>query len=364
MNNNKLAHSLNNNIGTIPRFFFTFIDNYLVSITKKIPSRGPLFFVWDITADCNLRCPFCEFWKKDGSLSEAKKNLPLVQKIKIIKNIADSGVWFLSLCGGEPLLCNDLENVIRKAKSERMIVNVSTNGLLLEEKAEMLVKSGVDFITISIDGPDADTVDKIRGCDGLFEKIENGINAIRVLSEKSKVFIEARYLINKKNYHLMEGFAGCFGEKVDSIVFKSIYRNTGVSYAVPEDMKFSAEDEPSFIKCFEGLLKKHKNLDTVYHRNIPIFIFHPEKLKDKFLCFAGTFFAGADITGNLFPCHELTMMHNISMGNLNGTNLIDIWRSAQMDRLRDILRSGARCECWMDRFSLNIPLQKIIRFKI
>jgi len=364
LNKNKLRYALSRNIKSIPRLLLTFTDNYLVAMTQKTPRRGPLFFVWDIAASCNLRCPFCGFWKAGQVPAQIKKEPDLRQKIKIIKNIAESGVWFLSLCGGEPLLCKDLDDVIREAKSSGMIVNVSTNGFLLEEKAESMIRGGVDFITISIDGPDAETVDKIRGRDGLFDKIENGIKAIRNFSTRSPVFIEARYLINKQNYLFVEDFAGHFREKVDAISFKPIYKNTELSYDVPEYMRFSAEDEPAFRKCFEGLLRKYKILNTVYHRNIPSFIFHPEKLKDKFLCFAGTFFGGADVSGNLLPCHELTMSPNVPIGNLNDTNLIDLWHSAEMQDLRCAFRSGARCDCWMDRFSLNIPLQKITGLKI
>lgn len=360
MHDNKLIYAFKKNKGSFPRLFSTFLDNSIVFLTKKSPQKGPLFVVWDITANCNLRCLFCGFGKTNDNILQSDTELPLEQKIKIIKNLAERGVWFLSFCGGEPLLCKDLEQIVKEAKSQKLVVNVSTNGFLLEEKARTLINSGVDFVTISIDGYNPELLEQVRGHKGLFEKIEAGIKAIRVLSKKSPVFIEARYLINKKNYFFMHDFVKVFGLKVNSIIFKPIYQNPNVFYNVPEEMKFSAQDEASFKEQFTTLLKNYKSLDTTYHRNIPLFLFHPEQLKGKFLCFAGTFFGGIDFKGNLFTCHELTIVPNESSGNLNNSDLIDLWRSEKINALRTLFKTGARCNCWMDRFSLNIPLQKIL----
>lgn len=341
--------------------FSTFLDNSFVFLAKKIPQKGPLFIVWDITAECNLHCSFCGFRKASNGVLETKKELTLEQKMKTIKNLAKNGVWFLSLCGGEPLLCKELENIIKEAKAYGMIVNVSTNGVLLEQKAQALINCGVDFVTLSIDGHNAGILDEIRNYDGLFERIERGINALHILSKKSSVFIEARYLINKKNYLFMNNFVKVFGSKVNSIIFKPIYQNPNVFYHVPEDMRFCKEDEKNFMEYFGNLLKTHKSLDTIYHRNIPLFLFHPEQLKEEFLCFAGIFFGAIDPKGNLFPCHELTMIPNEPIGNLYETNLMELWRSAKISKMRESFRVGARCNCWMDRFSLNIPLQKLLK---
>ncbi len=361
MKNNKLLHALKKNINSTPRLFSTLLDNYLVAVTNKSPKRGPLFAVWNLTTDCNLRCPFCDSWKTNHSHSHEKTELTSEGKIKIINNLAKGGVWFLSLCGGEPLLCADTEDIIKIAKSNSMIINVSTNGLLLEEKAEALINAGIDFITISLDGYNAELHDSMRRYAGLFKKIENGIKAMRALSESSPVFIELRYLINKKNYLFIEDFVEAFLKKADSITFKPIYNNSHVRYSIPEDMKFYPEDEGLFLKHFNGFLKKYKYFDTAYHRNIPTFIFHPDQLKGRYFCFSGAFFGAIDFAGRLFPCHEMTMAPNTAVGNLNGSGLVEIWSGRDMNKLRKLFREGLRCDCWMDRFYLNIPLQKILR---
>lgn len=352
MKKSKLAHSLARNPGSILRLVRTSYDNSMVFLTGKSPKRGPLFVVWNITDECNLKCPFCGWWRK-GEI--ARNDDKTSQKIKIIGNLSRAGVWFISFCGGEPLLCNDLGRLVGAAKSGGMVVNVSTNGLLLEEKAGMLINAGIDFITISIDGHEPDIHDKMRRHEGLFRRIEAGIAAIRTLSRERPIFIEARYLINKKNYRGVGSFVKSFGDRVDSIVFKPIYKNVNVNYDVPEDMGFDSTDEESFMKCFNALRQ------TAYHRRIPDFFFNPEKLYGRFMCFAGTFFGGIDSVGRLYACQEMTISPYEAIGDLNDSGLMGLWQRPALKELRTTFKYGKRCNCWMDRFCLNVPLQKLLR---
>ncbi len=363
MGRNKLVHALKNNLGSTARFVSTFADNYLVFSFNKKPSKGPLFIVWTVTGKCNLRCPFCNFRNTGNYAPDDYAEIPYDAKMQIVDNIADAGVWFLSLCGGEPLCCPDTPDVIRHAKSRGLVVNMSTNGLLLEEKAEDITRAGIDFITISLDGHNSELHDSLRGKPGLFAKIEAGIRAVRHLAKKS-VYIELRYLINRKNYFHLNDFVKEFSDKVDSLTFKPIYRNSSIGYDVPSDLGFRLEDEADFNEYYGDFLRRNRSFDTTYHRNIPVFLFHPERLRGNFLCFAGTFFGAIDIKGRVLSCHEMTAYNNEPVGDINVSGILNAWRSSKISKHRDALRLGFRCDCWMDRFYLNVPLQKILRPRI
>jgi MoaA/NifB/PqqE/SkfB family radical SAM enzyme len=80
------------------------------------------------------------------------------------------GVRGINLGGGEPLLRRDLPIIVTKAKSLGLIVNLTTNGILLSQRvAEDLLRRRLDSIVISIDGI-GQTNDYIRGIKGLFER--------------------------------------------------------------------------------------------------------------------------------------------------------------------------------------------------
>jgi radical SAM protein with 4Fe4S-binding SPASM domain len=247
------------------------------------------------------------------------------------------------------------------ARSRGIVVNVSTNGMLLKDKAELLGKSGLNFLTISMDGHDGPLLDKVRNRHGLFDRIVDGIKAVRGLPDCKKIFIETRYMINRNNYRHLGDFVEKFDGIVDSIVFKPMYKNINASYNIPDDMAFMPEDEKDFLYNFNKFLSAHKAFDTAYNRQIPIFIFHPERLKGRYLCFAGTFFCGIGENGDIYPCHEMASDNDKLFGSLADVSFIELWRGHRMGKIRDRFRDGNPCDCWMDRFLLNMPLQKILR---
>lgn len=344
------------------RFLPTFLNNCYVFLSQKEASKGPISIVWDITNKCNLRCIFCDWWKVEkNNPFPQKKELSTQEKLVIIRRIAKAKTGILSFCGGEPLLCQDLELLIKEAKSKGILVNISTNGLLLEEKAKMLVKSGIDFITLSIDSYDSEVHDRIRGHKGLFSQIEKGIKAIRSLTKTKRVYIEARCLINKMNCFSLEDFVNLWNKKVDFIIFKPIYENPFILYRVPPIMQFRPEDENKFRIYFHNFLKRYRNFDNPYNRQIPDFLLRPKLLKGKSLCLAGTFFGGINCKGDLYPCQELTLLPNRPLGNLLKEDFMDLWNCEEIRKLRECFKQGSRCNCWMDRFSLSIYLQKFLK---
>lgn len=349
------------NFATLKRFLVTFLDNGYVFISGKEAKRGPISVVWDITDKCNLKCIFCDWGKIDkNNLPPGGEALKTEEKIKIIRKLGKAGVWLLSFCGGEPLLCEDIGLLIKECKAGGMVVNVSTNGLLLEDQARMLADAGVDSITVSIDSDSVEALDKMRGCPGLFDRIARGIGAIRDLSKKRRILIEARYLINKLNAYGLERFVDYWGKKVDLIMFKPIYENEQVFYKVPSQMQFNAADEEGFKDYFLSFLKKYRNLNNQYNRLIPDFLFRPGSLKGKYVCFAGVFFAGISCEGNLSPCHELTVLPNKPLGNLVTDEFMDLWNSQDLFNLRKYFKQRQRCNCWIDRFAPSIYLQRLL----
>jgi len=335
-----------------------------VFLCQKKAQKGPLVVVWDIVGKCNVRCTFCNWWRDESDdLSLRGKELPLDAKLSIIRKLADAGVWMLSFCGGESLLCQDLDKLIVEAKKRGMLVSISTNGLLLEEKSDMLVRAGTDFITISMDSHDPDIHDAMRGYKGLFDKVEKGLRKIRETSkDEGFPHVEVRCLINKKNYLSLDEYVAYWREKVDGIIFKPIYSNPHVFFDVPVELAFCKDDEDKFRQYFSRFLLKNKALNTEYMRCIPDFLFTPERLEGKFLCFAGTFFAGVDALGRLRACSELSVCSNKPLGNLVYDDFVELWNSPDMSQIRSVFKQGKRCRCWMDKFSLSIPIQRMLPF--
>ena len=84
-------------------------------------------------------------------------------------------------------------------------------------------------------------------------------------------------------------------------------------------------------------------------------------MRKKYPCFAGTFFGHIDYEGNLYGCKELDgSCGSKLLGNLKEADFLDLWNSEKAKEARSFLKRKAKCDCWMDKFILNICLKKLL----
>jgi len=106
--------------------------------------------------------------------------------MKIIAEInevsEEFGITKIRLTGGEPLLRNDITEIIEKFAKNNNIkeLGLTTNGFLLEEYARDLRKAGLKSINVSLDTLNRKKFEKITGVDSL-EKVLAGLNIIKNL---------------------------------------------------------------------------------------------------------------------------------------------------------------------------------------
>jgi MoaA/NifB/PqqE/SkfB family radical SAM enzyme len=109
--------------------------------------REPLLLHVDITNRCNLRCRHCDVWR-----FKKKKDLDYVIYKRLIDESSALGLKFVAISGGEPLLHKDLLKFISCSKRRGMYVNLSTNGVLINDAIiSDFKKSKLDSITVSLD---------------------------------------------------------------------------------------------------------------------------------------------------------------------------------------------------------------------
>ena len=124
-----------------------------------------------VTDRCNFRCPYCmpaEIYGERYKFLPKDQVLSFEQIEKIARVFADLGVSKIRLTGGEPLLRQDLDLLVKMLIKIPGIEDLAltTNGYLLTRFAEKLHEAGLKRITISID-----TIDE-----ALFKEM-NGVNA-------------------------------------------------------------------------------------------------------------------------------------------------------------------------------------------
>lgn len=157
---------------------------------------GPVV-VWNVTRSCNLNCLHCY------SNSQAKSyqdQLTTEEAKLLIDDLAGFNVPVLLLSGGEPLMRDDIFELISYARSQSLRVTLSTNGTLITpEIATKLKEAGVSYVGISLDGI-GENNDKFRGQKGAFEKALAGLRNCQKVNQK----VGLRFTINKHNYGQLE----------------------------------------------------------------------------------------------------------------------------------------------------------------
>jgi MoaA/NifB/PqqE/SkfB family radical SAM enzyme len=124
------------------------------------------------TDRCNLSCSMCfekfRTPRPERRLEEWHEVIDFLARFKPR----------IHLSGGEPLLYKGIDELIARLKLHRLYVAITTNGFFLEQHASVIVKQGVNAITVSIDGP-RDVHDHIRGVAGSFDRIMHGLNSLQ-----------------------------------------------------------------------------------------------------------------------------------------------------------------------------------------
>lgn len=148
---------------------------------SRFITHKPFILTHFITYKCNLKCDKCNSNKDYLPENELKTG----EIIKILDDAKKSGFFIYHICGGEPLLREDISEILIHAKNKGFVTYMNTNGTFLKEKIEQ-ISPHLDFCSVSIDGSE-NTHDRLRGCKGAYKKTIEGIKKAKKLGLKMKI---------------------------------------------------------------------------------------------------------------------------------------------------------------------------------
>lgn len=147
-----------------------------------------------VTYKCNYKCIFCH---SEGVLTpRMKADVFTADDYGFIAKVLSSyGVKYYKLTGGEPLLREDIHDIVAAIKPYAEEISLVTNGSLLLEKAKLLAEAGLDRINVSLHALKKDVYEYITGGAKLLEKVLAGIDEALKYGLKVKV----NFLLLKSN---------------------------------------------------------------------------------------------------------------------------------------------------------------------
>jgi len=143
-----------------------------------------------VTNKCNLKCIYCHPLS-DDALSEYQDILELNEILHIIRLFVKCGIKKVRLTGGEPLLRNDILQLVNETALIKDVedISITTNGVRLESLASGLRSAGLQRINISVDSLNSEVYKTITGFDllenvtkGIQKALEVGLNPVKINS--------------------------------------------------------------------------------------------------------------------------------------------------------------------------------------
>ncbi|HTU35554.1 MAG TPA: radical SAM protein [Candidatus Acidoferrum sp.] len=292
--------------------------------SKALSLGVPLSAHLDVTYRCNERCDHCYLDHDD------KGELTTPEIFALLEQMAEAGVLFLTLSGGEPLVRRDIFDIIARARELTFNVKLKTNAVMIrEEQAKRLKALGVDGIQISVYSHRSEVHDAITRLPGSLKRTLAAIRFLR--SQGLKVMIanvlmrdnlqdgvevqrlagelDAKYTLDPTITPMMNGDTSVLRLRIDSLDLAQVFRTPELVGNVEE---FCAPPEPA-----------------------------DEDAMDSFPCGAGHTSCYISPYGEVYPCVQFPL----PCGNVRREKFIDIWKnSAEMNEVRSIrLRDLPTC---------------------
>lgn len=157
-----------------------------------------------LTGRCNLNCVYCH---GEGRRSDPGPEVSGEEVVEVVEVALSRGVEKVKLTGGEPLLREDLEWIIGEISPGLRDISITTNGTLLEDRADPLAEAGLDRVNVSLDSLDPSTYREVTG-GGDVEEVLGGIDAaVEADLNPVKVNVVALRGLNDDGFEEMIRFA-------------------------------------------------------------------------------------------------------------------------------------------------------------
>ncbi len=276
----------------------------------------PKLAYYEASEKCNLKCGFCYANPKVQSY-RYKGNIFLSKQI--IDKLSEINVVYLIMSGGEPLLREDLFEIIEHAKKKIRFVSITTNGILIgKEEAEKFKKAEIDYVQVSIESPDENIHDNLRG-KGTFKRCLEAIDYLKKAGfEKNQLYITAT--ITKPNFDTLRKFSD-FAEKLGVQPGLSFFQPVGRAFNKNEYTLFRKD----LLKLFFERLKTQGGLpefsdDCLNIPNLKV----TNKIVPSLKNYCGMVIKTLGIKehGDVVPCHLFFSSRDFVIGNILDDDII------------------------------------------
>ncbi|WP_094227882.1 radical SAM protein [Methanolobus psychrotolerans] len=280
--------------------------------------KRPFVLSHAINSRCNMKCSFCEYWKTDG------KEMELHDIFKLLEEARAFGILVYNAWTVEPLLRNDLPEILEHAKQLGMMTSLITNGLLLEKRIDEL--KNLDYLSVSVDGTTS------------YEEIR-GINLNRIMPGiiKAKSIIKNPLLMNcvisGKNLDDIEELITMAKDIDVKISFEPMYEFQGIGEDTWNNMGIREMDK--YHRTVERIIEMKKEGYPII--NSYTYLKMVRDLKTEFVCHANDIILDVTADGSIENCR----VHRNPIGHIS-EGIGTVWEKTKKVR-KDTAHNCRKC---------------------
>jgi radical SAM protein with 4Fe4S-binding SPASM domain len=292
---------------------------------------APIVAGIEVTHACNLNCLHCSV--KGGE--RLPNELTTGQIMRLYDEWADMRVFKVTVSGGEPLLREDILEILAYGDELNLRQFLLNNGSLMTEEIADQIPQSVRF-GISIDGHEK-THDSIRGR-GAYRKAAQAIELLKRKGRRVGIDIT----MSKINV-----------DEVADVTLHWLQRGVRVTLNPAEpfgrgcehkEILLTEEDAEQFIEARKLKIQWYKTLNREKYGGS-----HPLSVDDLGELFHRAFLScqGAKLDtwvrydGNVYPCASTSALGAFCMGNLRDTSFREMWeKSENAEKFRSIKKDS------------------------
>jgi AdoMet-dependent heme synthase len=294
------------------------MNGLLLEMTEKALAKNiPLSAQVDLTYRCNERCVHCYLDHDDhGEMNTAEIK-------RLLDEMADAGVFILTLSGGEIFVRKDFFEILEYARIERQFcVKLKTNAIMIREReAARLREIGVESIQISIYSHRPEIHDAITLVPG---SLKRSLDAVRFLKSQGLRVILANVLMMQN----LQDYQGV----------RALAAEMGVECTLDPTITPMMDGDRSILELGvnqEALRQLFRDKALVGDVEEFCAIAEPadENALSALPCSAGHTACYVSPYGDVYPCVQFPL----PTGNVRKQRFLDIWRHSEgMNEVRSI----------------------------
>jgi len=322
-------------------------------VEANITQTQPLWLLAEITYRCPLHCAFC--YNPTDYADHTKNELNTDEWIKVLRDARKMGALQLGISGGEPLLRDDIEDIVTEANQLGYYSNLITSGVgLTEKRIDAFKAGGLDHIQLSMHD--------------ITEEISNFVTDTKTFKLKQKVaamikdrgypmvlnVVIHRYNIGhiKEILEMAEKLGADYVELANTQYYGWSLINRNQLMPTKEQINEAEKITNEFREYIGNKMKIFFVVPDYYAER-------PKKCMNGW----GEVFMIVTANGDVLPCHSARVLPNIYFPNVKNDQLNEIWYDSSAfnkyrgdDWMKEPCRScsekendlgGCRCQAYL-----------------